>query len=190
MITNKQITKWNEDFKKLTKAEKRVAIAQDVIAQIRAKKYVPETGAYVTFRNNCELEEDDSIQKNFDKVSCNVCAIGSMFMSNVKFTNKFSMYEVNNMDGTEQADILKKYFNLKDLALIEFVFEDWNVDDYNYINDWDHTYNVGIAYGEKVSIKEIKRIETAQRLFKGKDQTDRLLKVMKHIIKNNGKLVL
>lgn len=39
--------KLNEKFKKATKAQKRVMIAQDVLAQIKTKRYVAESGCWV-----------------------------------------------------------------------------------------------------------------------------------------------
>ena len=43
----KEINKLNEEFKKATKAQKRVMIAKDVLAQIKAKRYFPESGEWV-----------------------------------------------------------------------------------------------------------------------------------------------
>ncbi len=40
-----KINKLNAEFKKATKAQKRVMIAQDVLAQLKAKRYVAEIGA-------------------------------------------------------------------------------------------------------------------------------------------------
>ena len=37
-----KIKKLNEEFKKATEAQKRVMIAQDVLAQLKAKRYVAE----------------------------------------------------------------------------------------------------------------------------------------------------
>lgn len=94
---NKKIIKSNSDFKKMTQAEKRVKIAEDVLASLKVKKIVAESGAYceVQLNNNKSLKN-----KNFQKilledkqVSCKVCAIGSLFVSLVSRENDFKFKE-------------------------------------------------------------------------------------------------
>lgn len=183
MITNKQIEKWNSEFKAMSKAEKRVAIAKDVIAQIKAKRYIPKTGDYISFISTCGLSVNDSIQKNFDKVECQVCGIGSMFMSNIKFTNKFTLESIPH-SGVKQAQILLKYFSKQDLILIECIFEDWE--------DIDGTIKCAATdhKPENLTDRQIKKLETARKAFYNKDAEIKLLNMMKHLVKNKGNFVL
>lgn len=178
MITKKQIEQWNSNFQAMPKEEKRVAIAKDVIAQIKAERYTPKKGSYVKFKNKCKLKLGESIQQNFDKVNCNVCAIGSMFMSDIKFNNKFTLDNFI-YSGEEQAKKLSKYFSNRDLNLIEYVFESWHPNLARYGSGW-------VKYTEV----EAQRIKKAQQLFKAKTSKKRLLNIMTHLVKNNGSFKL
>ena len=53
----KEIEKRNSLFKKATKAEKRVLIAKDVIAQIKANRYVAQSGAFVKAEFNPDIDD-------------------------------------------------------------------------------------------------------------------------------------
>ncbi len=184
MITETQIKKWNESFKRLSKPEQRVAIAKDVLAQIKAKKYIPYTRDYIRLKFGSPTS--GSVQKQFDEINCHVCAIGSLFMSKVKFTNKCDFENIPS--GSEQAKQLEKYFSKKDIALMEYVFEDFDLnEEIKY-----KSYDLGVYQGHSISNEEILRIQKAQTLFKSNtdNEEERLIKMMKHLIKNNGEFVI
>ena len=76
-----------DEFKKMNKAQKRVAIAEDVIAQIKCENYVPTSGVYVDIHlsnkaDNKGLCLEDLNLKPADlmmeegMLSCTVCAKG------------------------------------------------------------------------------------------------------------------
>ncbi len=99
---NESLRKSNAAFKKATKAEKRVMIAKDVLAQIKAKRYIPESGTWVdpnwNIRN--EIDGTESVQKLFaDRTieTCNVCALGSLFMSCTNLNNNTSFADFNRL---------------------------------------------------------------------------------------------
>jgi hypothetical protein len=171
--------------KKLTKAEMRIAIAKDVIAQIKAKKYNPTNGVWVV--SDCGQEYDDWLltaasscevdvqvyTKNINK--CNVCALGSLFVSAVnKYNNVYgtfdsvSTYEVFSSIGTEEKKSpLLRYFSSSQLQLIEFTFEGGMGAFYFYDNS--STAERAYAFYEQYP-----------------DDKDRLIAIMKNIIKNKG----
>lgn len=60
----------NFNFSFLTPAEKRVAIARDVMQQVLLKRFVPEAGCYV--QPSSYTAEEKVVQR------CNVCAIGAV----------------------------------------------------------------------------------------------------------------
>ncbi len=67
-----KINKLNAEFKKATKAQKRVMIAQDVLAQLKAKRYVAESGCWVQANYNstatwADIKYTDSVQELFVK---------------------------------------------------------------------------------------------------------------------------
>ena len=102
-----KINKLNAEFKKATKAQKRVMIAQDVLAQLKAKRYVAESGCWVQANYNtavplADIKYKDSVKELFAEKtieSCNVCALGGLFMSCTNCTKnrsrKFKMVEVS-----------------------------------------------------------------------------------------------
>ena len=64
----KEINKLNAEFKKANKAQKRVMIAQDVLAQLKTKRYVAESGCWVQpnyYPDWKQLSDKDSVQELF-----------------------------------------------------------------------------------------------------------------------------
>ncbi len=128
----------NEKFKKATKAQKRVMIAQDVLAQIKTKRYVAESGCWVqpNIKAACEknLKDEDSVQELFAKKkikSCNVCALGGLFMSCINLNNNTTVEDLKKefyigdfvYDDSKISNGLNRIFTQKQLILIETYFE-------------------------------------------------------------------
>ena len=134
----------NAEFKKATKAQKRVMIAQDVLAQLKAKRYVAESGCWVRIHYNpTTVAKTDSVQELFveKKIeSCNVCALGGLFMSCTNFNNNtlledldFASSELGDLiEEVKLSNKLNSIFSVKQLKLIESYFEE--NDGYFYIN--------------------------------------------------------
>ena len=135
-----KINKLNAEFKKATKAQKRVMIAQDVLAQLKTKRYVAESGCWVQANYNstatwADIKYTDSVQELFAEKtieSCNVCALGGLFMSCTNLNNNTLLEELddvsedlgNLIDEEEQlSNKLNKIFSVKQLKLIEVYFE-------------------------------------------------------------------
>jgi hypothetical protein len=188
---NKVLLKSNAAFKKATKAEKRVMIAKDVLAQIKANRYIAESGTWVDANWNIrnEIDGTESVQKLFaDRTieTCNVCALGSLFMSCTNLNNNTCVSDINyGGEGTEigerieEGDTLSnglnKIFSKKQLQLIEVYFEKgdgwFGEDGYtgNYIGeDSRHVEYFNDAYP---------------------DDDERLVEIMKNIVANDGTFV-
>lgn len=144
-----KIKKTTDEFRKASAAEKRVMIAKDVLAQIKAQRYIPEHAVWVspTFDVKSEVKYNDGYAYDADEQSdrsvqelwaskelqtCNVCALGGMFMSCVGLNNNTTIKNLN--EETEcLSDIivndgyisngLNKFFTKSQLALIEIYFE-------------------------------------------------------------------
>ena len=172
--------KLNEKFKKATKAQKRVMIAQDVLAQIKTKRYVAESGCWVQPNINaaCEknLKDEDSVQELFAKKkikSCNVCALGGLFMSCTNFNNNTSFVELSDnlgdvlMEGEEFSNKLNKIFSYKQLRSIESYFEN----------------NEGYFYNQR----EFDGIKAFCNAYPSEKK--RLKLIMENIVENNGTFV-
>jgi len=188
---NEALRKSNAAFKKATKAEKRVMIAKDVLAQIKAKRYIPESGTWVdpnwNIRN--EIDGTESVQKLFaDRTieTCNVCALGGLFMSCTNLNNNTCVSDINCggegsllgemiQEGDTLSNGLNKIFSKKQLQLIEVYFEKgdgwFGEDGYtgNYIGeDSRHVEYFNDAYP---------------------DDDERLVEIMKNIVANDGTFV-
>jgi len=153
---NAEIKRRNAKFKKMSAAQKRVAIAEDVLVQLNKNKYQAERGVYCDVNvksfipaNRFNLGEDDSFKKvelqplllDGTIESCEVCAIGSIFMSRVALGNEFKVDASRGYFNEEEADIdtsdldsavtaikaLKGIFTERQLRYIEFVFEGRNI---------------------------------------------------------------
>ncbi len=177
-------SKKNAAFKKLTKSQKRVAIAKDVLKYLKNGKLQAMNGTYIEAAvpgdnvTTCEL---------FKKAeTCTVCALGAIFVAGtlrdctiVKEDTLFTSlneshndYYTNEMvpatteaspDPDEMRTSLSKYFSEKQLETIENAFE--------------HTDANGEGKG---------------RTFFSYDEVDdfssdeKLRKIMKNIIANDG----
>lgn len=172
-ITKKQIAKWNKEFNKLSKAEKRAAVAKDVLQQISKDKYIPANYGYV----NLNIEGD--IQNQFDKIKhCKVCNLGSCVLSLTKFVNNLEQKDVEDCGETFQnpdskvSKLLKTVFTPYQQALIEAAFES---------GQYSHAAE---AYDVRLSdIDEDKCINFYNKFSNAKE---RQIATMKNIIANQG----
>jgi hypothetical protein len=155
----------NIQFQKLTASEKRVAIAKDVIKQIRTKQVVVKAkNGYVCNLQSNHPELVRNVQSN-----CEVCGIGSLIVSLCKsFEPQITFDFAGERDGYYFLDDdairpqLEKYFSTKQLDLIEGAFE-------GYAPFLDDIGRAAGLFGEQYEKDEL-----------------RLIKIMENIIENNG----
>ncbi len=176
---NKLIKKNNALMSKSTKAEKRVLIAKDVLKQIKIHKFDPQSGAWFdsSVLELHNLYDDDSAQPALlmEQPTCNVCALGGLFLSTIRLNNKCPVRELLESECdlggriSEGDSTLNKIFSIKQLQLIEATFE---------VN--------GGAY--RASQSKYDRV--GDFYTKYPDVKDRLVAIMKNIIKNKGTFIL
>lgn len=138
-----EIRQRNRAFKKATKAQKRVLIAQDVIAQIKANRLMPIMGSWVvpkTTNNkfmdiNDKFGDDASVRELFleNKIpKCGCCALGAVFMSCTLYNNKTTTADFteetswdfsDNVEGGKFSNGLTNVFSRSQLMLIEMAYE-------------------------------------------------------------------
>lgn len=81
----KYVAKKNAEFAKMTKKEQRISIAKDVLAQIRAKRIIAQTGVYFQPARGYEhrtkrVDMQKPVAETLATVeSCQACALGSLF---------------------------------------------------------------------------------------------------------------
>jgi hypothetical protein len=124
---------------KLTRkiAKRRAAIANDVIAQIKGRKYLAERQTYVAFQNTFEIQDaaenaGGDLQAGLKKLSpskpCTVCGLGSAFISAVRLFDKIQVNDViDEYSGSFDVDNMRKklreFFTKNELEVIEACFE-------------------------------------------------------------------
>ena len=117
------------NWDRMTKAQKRVAIAKDVIAQVHAGLLLATPGEYVDF---CSEDFGHSSEEQFcdvsEKLRCHACALGGAWLSYLRFVNDKTVREASRDDeGIRHVGI----FTTRQLHLIEDAFE----------STWGHFYN-------------------------------------------------
>jgi len=167
----KSIEKGNAKFNKMTKMQKRVAIAEDVIASVKAFKFRASPGTYFNVINNEVRTSDPQAIIQHEETICNVCAIGAIFASKVKIGNKCTLDIDQELPDRSIIPNIKSIFSEKELRIIETAFE--GDAQSNIVNDDEE--------------------EKARRWYDKnypRDDDKRLIAIMKNIIKNKGKFVL
>lgn len=202
MVTNKQTEKWNNYFIGLSPEQQRIAIAQDVIAQMKAGKIIPESGTYFEIPDYYTPNDGNtSLQKLLPQITCNVCALGAMFHSHIKYNNKVTYEEY---DGAYISDLLSnklnEYFDPKQLAMIEYAFEGFGHDldpDFN-ICYWDLrgvAKNIGNSTSDTVEEEFLTDLLNSHEYFDylidgtNSNEDYRMYQIMHNIIRNNGTFV-
>lgn len=131
-------------FNALTKPEKRIAIARDVLAQIAAEKIEVEGGSYfqLDLPVTCKFTEDTDLQSLLPKArECTVCAKGALFFAHVGIADKvtvgYQRYRSSVcLDEVDVCSPLLAYFTQSQLDAIEGCFEggmNGEGDEWNYL---------------------------------------------------------
>lgn len=119
--------------KKATKAEMRVRIAKDVIAQLKAKRIKAVAGTYGTVRFTAKQEarlydsaEPVDVKETLSGKRCEACALGSMFIVAVDRHNDLRLPGENLacvLDRDDECDYLSRFFSREQLDMVESAFE-------------------------------------------------------------------
>lgn len=177
----------NEAFEKMSKSEKRIAIAKDVIASIKSGKYNAQKEVYCSIDVNPEYNFEKKGKSELQTLmhsgaisSCTVCAIGGIFASKVFLGNKFKVsvnekfwsdeLEIENtyIEDTEMMGSFRGIYTIVELREIEYAFEGWDIRDSFKNRSEEFHYNM-INFYDKYPDVEL-----------------RLIAIMKNIIKNEG----
>lgn len=118
----------NKRFEAMMPCEKRIAIAKDVIAQVRSQKFVAEQGTYIRakgYKYEDRVAHKDKVDEllQIEGVTCNVCAKGAVFMSYVMKTGGCDVSDANHSGTHTIAHKLKDIFDSDQLDLMESAFE-------------------------------------------------------------------
>jgi len=176
----------NKGFARLSKQAKRVAIAKDVIAQIKLDVYNAKTGVYVSNLDIPDVDDASGMQLCellIPGTTCDVCARGALFCSLVRKQNNVTLDDVgidsyygNDIDPYNFEDSENDIWGNDQIGLIESAFECKNMwyggtDDYDSEDNESKTEKA-IAFGKKYKSAE-----------------SRMIGIMENIIKNKGTFV-
>ena len=191
-----------KQFDKLSKKKKAVLVAQDVLLQLKAKKYIANAGHYIESDNdNCDKNLD--IKDKFEELKpCTVCALGSMLLSATHLGNKLTFKDINIISsGSDQInnknvkDLFNSIFDGNQLLLIETAFEGYSPfeERANYPKSLEYYINESDRFGNDVlgyvlNLKEA--IDCTKFFRKYRNDENRLKAICNNIILNSGTFVL
>lgn len=199
----------------MSKKQKILAIANDVLAQLRAKKLkVKLDEGYVVGKYPVELVQLGSqLQSELDGLqpACTVCALGSCFLSYARLFNHVKVGECGQLENTYSTtwmfdlnygqgrrifqEIMGKIFSETQLGLIELAFEapdesEWFV--FNFTKRLPSLLRFNEPYDDepKPTGKGWELVKLAHAFGrKYKSGHSRLKAIMENIIANDGKFI-
>lgn len=182
--SNKAMEKRNAAFARLSDARKRVTVAQDVIDQLRIRRFKAEPGNYLRLESDAEDKfhrfDDDGeslgVHEVLDGVKCHVCGIGSLFVAAVDRINQCTVGDMQHSYDNPQfmRDYLGEFFPEDQLVLIETAFEMDLVNPLGTGWIWEsHPIQDAIKFGKKTSTNANKRLKH----------------IMQNIVQHNGTFV-
>jgi hypothetical protein len=151
--------------------EARVLLARDVIAQIKARRYIARCGTYMNPLKEESLLLREAVQFARSSAPCEVCARGALFLSELKLYNEFEGGVNLNPDG----EVEERFFDEQHLA-IEQAFEQSAYDQEEYSIPGCECSSCRMARGE---------LATWGNTYP--DPEKRLIAIMRNIIRNKGK---
>lgn len=179
---------------RVSNTQRRIAIAKDVLKQIRLKTIRPKAGHYIKAKLTFAPKGDEDIQALLQdgKIKkCEACALGSAFLSyarlydNVKLGGYESAlgarYEYDAasrwgatpaLSGQRPTAVLSPVFGLRQMEVIEYAFE-----------------SRSSALSWPLSDGDAPQVDLARAVAFGKKyrtDTQRLVAIMKNIVRNKG----
>ena len=133
--------------KKLTQAQRRVAVAKDALKQVESEKLIAKAGTYCQFISEVPEIASESSAK-FQKFlkgkgsECQACARGALFISTVRKENAFipdaNFLDIYKSVGRSDFDPrLERLFSKAQLDDIETAFESPDTPEYYEADDHD-----------------------------------------------------
>lgn len=191
-------------FSQLSPEKKRVAIARDVLEQIRIGRYISNGGSYIDAlqmkdgKDKWDMNNLD-IKSNFGKIkNCKVCAMGACLMSITKFENKLDFYdignEIDNLNNEKTKILFQSIFSPEQLLLIERAFEGKSGGTTVGVNifrlsedDFKSKINKCQKFYKKFELKPKKDATRKEKENRTRlNHQNRMVGIMKNIISNKG----
>ena len=177
-LSAEEIAKQNKAFRRMSKKRQRLAIANDVLAQLKAKKYVATRGTYHAIDKHLywsdpygeyqkaylsmEIDMQKALLKN--TVACEVCGLGAAFCSLSRLGNEIRWDE-------DDHQVLYPIFSKDQIDMIETAFEGWGKETVSY-------------NGMNLDDSIIKKTMRFYRKYP--DDNKRLAAIFRNIIRHDG----
>lgn len=188
--------------KRMTKRELAVAVAKDVLQQLRQKKLRVKAGAYINSDSTIlQISADAKAKENIKAVkeTCTVCALGAAALCYVERFNKANLADLGAMEHTVEEwddlklvlfeaqqeqlwNVLKRVFSKKQMLLIEDAFEAVR----DNTEDKDNE-DIGHEHLPRTKLEKCKESDAAVAFgLRYKKDADRLRAIFQNIVKNKG----
>lgn len=196
----KKVRKDNEIFKKASKAEKRVMIAKDVLAALKAKRLMPGVGNYYPGILNRLADAGAStsgfVERSFLQeptrmpMGCRVCAKGAIFTAKLDRLNGVKVKDEFELNDPTPA--LLGLFSERQLYLIEVAYEGYEGMYVSMVQRRERkheadTWKAGEYQEVREALKFAREWSRENDTYGTKEM--RLKEIMKNIIRNKGKFV-
>lgn len=175
--------------------QKRVRIASDAIAQIKAKKIIPAHNGYCSTSTDILHPEDTQLSEAIKTgdATCRVCALGSLLIADVIKNNHLKIYEADDYYFDEINTRLANIFDTKTLMILEYLYEYTAVgrlaDILDEIGDCNYYKDRFQFDSIEFSTKEIDLYNYYSEKLP-KDSKDRLLTLLRNIVRNDGEFII
>jgi ribosomal protein S27AE len=184
------VKKANKKFSRAKAWEKRVALAKDVITQIKAKLISAKTGNYISLDYiDYYIDFDSQFNKAVKekKLTCQTCAKGALLACHVLKNNHMTIRDASRAQDEDVKPRLKRIFGKGQLDLIEAAFEKAVICDdlkvlegeSNRTDQFGNYYNIPTELGKKA-------IAFGKKY---RDANKRLIAIMENIITNRGTFI-
>lgn len=169
--------KRNAAFLLATPEGKRVLIFKDMLAQLKTEKYKPKCGVWVEgIGKEWSKAEGQQICDVSEKLRCNVCQVGGVMLSTLRFVND-ACIKLNIFSGDfiidlgTREDKTKKYFEKSQIRLMELAYEKGK-GCYSFLSVKKELGLKAIKFGKKYS-----------------SNYKRMVAICKNAVKNNGTFI-
>lgn len=191
---NKKITISNAKFNKMSKANKRIAIAKDILTQLMKRVYKATPGTYTLFRTKENVSEfggsyneDKDLQANFEKdiENCDTCALGACILSIARLGDSLTFADVDNRNAKATKKI-KSIFEPNQLALIETAFEK-TYDNFGFWSTQESgtsLWSTSVKIGGQLTTEQADAAVSFGRRYSS--DKSRLIAIYQNIIDNKG----
>ena len=166
-----------KQFNRLRPEKRRIALAKDVLQQLKAEKLIPVHMQYIRFPFDvCGCDSGKTVMKN---ASCEVCAKGALICAYVARFNDYTVSEMKEAPHMNQDMI--EVFGLSLWNAIEALYEGW-------IFHKSGGTDVPDVMANENSMGRNMFIETFPEHYNGSRRQWPMETLMRNIIHNKGKL--